>query len=130
MRKSNYDKQPATLVEGNIWQGWDAIRQEINNRSTVAAGKTRCVIVVECYQGVHHEELWSELKALNVDHAFNTSAIFKTVDEVKQMTYPYITDDRLFGFRANFSMADFLDAQKLQNLRNELVLFTVMVQLL
>lgn len=121
MRKSNYDKQPATLVEGNIWQGWDAIRQEINNRSTVAAGKNRCVIVVECYQGVHHEELWSELKALNVDHAFNTSAIFKTVDEVKQMTYPYITDDRLFGFRANFSMADFLDAQKLQNLRNELV---------
>lgn len=120
MRKSNYDKQPATLVEGNIWQGWDAIRQEINNRSTVAAGKARCVIVVECYQGVHHEELWSELKALNVDHAFNTSAIFKTVDEVKQMTYPYITDDRLFGFRANFSMADFLDAQKLQNLRNEL----------
>lgn len=120
MRKSNYDKQPATLVEGNIWQGWDAIRQEINNRSTVAAGKTRCVIVVECYQGVHHEELWSELKALNVDHAFNTSAIFKTVDEVKQMTYPYITDDRLFGFRANFSMADFLDVQKLQNLRNEL----------
>ena len=120
MRKSNYDKQPATLVEGNIWQGWDAIRQEINNRSTVAAGKTRCVIVVECYQGVHHEELWSELKALNVDHAFNTSAIFKTVDEVKQMTYPYITDDRLFGFRANFSMADFLDIQKLQNLRNEL----------
>lgn len=120
MRKSNYDKQPATLVEGNIWQGWDAIRQEINNRSTIAAGKTRCVIVVECYQGVHHEELWSELKALNVDHAFNTSAIFKTVDEVKLMTYPYITDDRLFGFRANFSMADFLDAQKLQNLRNEL----------
>lgn len=120
MRKSNYDKQPATLVEGNIWQGWDAIRQEINNRSTVAAGKNRCVIVVECYQGVHHEELWSELKALNVDHTFNTSAIFKTVDEVKQMTYPYITDDRLFGFRANFSMADFLDVQKLQNLRNEL----------
>lgn len=120
MRKSNYDKQPATLVEGNIWQGWDAIRQEINNRSTVAAGKTRCVIVVECYQGVHHEELWSELKALNVDHAFDTSAIFKTVDEVKQMTYPYITDDRLFGFRANFSMADFLDVQKLQNFRNEL----------
>ena len=120
MRKSNYDKQPATLVEGNIWQGWDAIRQEINNRSTVAAGKNRCVIVVECYQGVHHEELWSELKALNVDHAFDTSAIFKTVDEVKQMTYPYITDDRLFGFRANFSMADFLDVQKLQNLRNEL----------
>lgn len=120
MRKSNYDKQPATLVEGNIWQGWDAIRQEINNRSIVATGKTRCMIVVECYQGVHHEELWSELKALNVDHAFNTSAIFKTVDEVKQMTYPYITDDRLFGFRANFSMADFLDAQKLQNLRNEL----------
>lgn len=120
MRKSNYDKQPATLVEGTIWQGWDAIRQEINNRSTLEEGKTRCVIVVECYQGVHHEELWSELKSLNVDHAFNTSAIFKTVDEVKQMTYPYITDDRLFGFRANFSMADFLDAQKLQDLRNEL----------
>mgnify|MGYP006964171560 CR=1 FL=1 len=28
------------------------------------------------------------------------------------MTFPYVTDDRLFGFRSHFKYADFLDQEK------------------
>jgi hypothetical protein len=26
MRKSNYDKYPATVVNGTLWKGWEEIR--------------------------------------------------------------------------------------------------------
>ena len=29
MRKSNYDKYPATRVEGELWKGWQAIREKL-----------------------------------------------------------------------------------------------------
>lgn len=120
MRKSNYDKQPATLIEGSIWQGWDAICAEINNHIVAKADHTPYIITVECYQGVHHNELMDGLKAVAASTVVRTADLFKTVEEVKQMTYPYITDDRLFGFRANFSMNDFLDAQKVAEARNRI----------
>ena len=25
MRKSNYDKMPATVVDGTLWKGWESI---------------------------------------------------------------------------------------------------------
>ena len=27
MRKSNYDKMPATVVDGTLWKGWESIRK-------------------------------------------------------------------------------------------------------
>lgn len=36
------------------------------------------------------------------------------------MTYPYLTDDRLFGRRAHFSYTDFLDAEKVNACRESL----------
>ena len=63
MRKSNYDKQPATRIAGQLWKGWQAVRDEINRRCASLVGKKSVVVVVECYQGVHHEELTRELSA-------------------------------------------------------------------
>ena len=28
MRKSNYDKMPATVVDGTLWKGWESIRMD------------------------------------------------------------------------------------------------------
>ncbi len=36
------------------------------------------------------------------------------------MTYPYLTDDRLFGRRAHFSYTDFLDEEKVNACRESL----------
>ena len=49
MRKSNYDKQPATRIAGQLWKGWQAVRDEINRRCASLVGKKSVVVVVECY---------------------------------------------------------------------------------
>ena len=55
MRKSNYDKMPATVVDGTLWKGWESIRKRLAEIHAETNGSQ--VWVVECYQGVHHEEL-------------------------------------------------------------------------
>ena len=110
MRKSNYDKSPATVIDGALWKGWTAIRERLAARHAEEGG--RRVWVVECYQGVHHEELTRELRMLHPDNWIDTRDLFKSPDEIERMTFPYVTDDRLFGFRSHFSYRDFLDEGK------------------
>lgn len=113
MRKSNYDKFPATETEGCLWKGWDNIRKEISAR----CGK-KTVLVVECYQGVMYGELKKEMEALAPALMVDTRDLFKPVAEIEKMTYPYVTDDRLFGRRANFKYTDFLDSDRCDEARN------------
>lgn len=112
MRKSNYDKQPFTPVEGYVWTGWDAVRNEIERATRAGQGKGRFIVRIECYQGVHHEELREAFASLAASTWMDTADLFKPADAVQEMTFPYVTDDRLFGFRAHFKYADFLDAEK------------------
>ena len=51
MRKSNYDKMPATVVDGTLWKGWESIRKRLAEIHAETNGSQ--VWVVECYQGVH-----------------------------------------------------------------------------
>ena len=118
-RESNYDKYPATRLDATLWKGWAAIRDEIS-RKIRSLHRERCVVAIECYQGVYHEELEPELKALEPTRWFNTAELFKPVEEVERMTYPYVTDDRLFGFRARFTYADFLVGERVEALRSQL----------
>lgn len=118
MRKSNYDKMPATVVDGTLWKGWESIRKRLAEVHAETNGSQ--VWVVECYQGVHHEELMRELQALAPDRFINTRDLFKSAEDIEAMTYPYLTDDRLFGRRAHFSYTDFLDEEKVNACRESL----------
>lgn len=111
MRKSNYDKFPAVRVEGILWRGWEAIGRELQN-----VGRER-VIAIECYQGVFLGEIAAALAPLKADRWIDTRLLFRSGDEIERMTRPWVTDDRLFGFRANFSMDDFLDPELLAEAR-------------
>ena len=118
MRKSNYDKYPATRVSGNIYTDWQSIRSVLEAK---AAGKPHCTIVVECYQGVMHDELKHELALTLGSNFHDTHTVFRTVEEVEKMTAPWITDDRLFGFRAShFAYTNFLDMQKVDAMRTKI----------
>lgn len=118
MRKSNYDKYPATRVSGNIHTDWQSIRSVLELE---ANGKDHCIIVVECYHGVMHDELRRELSLTSGAHFHDTQAVFRMEGEVDAMTAPWITDDRLFGFRASrFVYTDFLDLHKVDVMRTEI----------
>ena len=110
MRKSNYDKFPSTEIEGRLWKGWEAIRDELGK---AVGNRERTVLVIECYQGVYLEEIKRELQVLHPDVWIDAQSVFKSVDEVSAMTYPYVTDDRLFGYRAHFRYEDFMNPELL-----------------
>lgn len=119
MRKSNYDKFPATAIEGEIWQGWQDIRARLQQHVADNV-QERYVIAVECYQGVMEEELATEFAALHDTTFINTQGLLRDEEEIEAMTRPYVTDDRLFGYRSHFSYNDFFNAKALDAFRTTL----------
>lgn len=76
MRTPNYDKYPATHLHADLWQGWETIRSELARHRTPEKG--RAVWVIECYQGVYHEEITPEIKTLAPDWLIVMQNIFKS----------------------------------------------------
>lgn len=119
MRKSNYDKYPSIKVDGPLIKGWEAILQTINERRQAFAGQ-KFVCVVECYQGTHLEEVEEQLQTLHFEQTLNAATLYKSEAEIEGMTYPWLTDDRLFGRRAPFTFKDFFNSTKVDRFREEL----------
>ena len=60
MRKSNYDKFPVTMINGNIMQGWSDIRSVLEGKI-----KENRILAVDCYTGVYEDELVGELTKIS-----------------------------------------------------------------
>lgn len=120
MRKSNYDKYPATVVKGTLWKGWNEILSLLKLNYSLPQGKKYYIVVVECYQGVHHPELLEQLAKLVPDKLIDTCSLFKSEEAIESMTRPYLTNDRLFGRSASLSYADYLDGEKVALCRKQL----------
>lgn len=120
MRKSNYDKSPATSIDGTLWKGWEAVLKQLKGVCCLPEDKASCVMVVECYHGVHLEELASQLEKLHPSMLIDAGVFYKSPEEINKMTWPYLTDDRLFGHRASFQYPDFMDKTELANGRSRI----------
>lgn len=126
-RISNYDKYPAVTVAGDIWMGWEAIVSQLKEKISTVNTSKRFVLVVECYQGVHQEELSWALSKLNAQKIINATTCFKSVSDIEEMTRPYLTDDVLFGKRAPLAMEDFFEYEKIEEVKRELSVSTGLV---
>ncbi len=120
MRKSNYDKKPATYIDGDIWSEWPSVLEQIKKTIFSNNEKEKNILVIECYQGVHHSELIRHLSFLNPAIFIDTRTLFKKTDEIASMTYPFVTDDPLYGYRTSLTYDDFFDKDKLESFRNDL----------
>jgi mannose-6-phosphate isomerase class I len=121
--KSNFDKHPSIQVSRNgedCVVGWSAITTKIN--SVVAERKTdKIIVVIDCYQGVRHEEVETILRSgLHHDLFLTSKAAFKTTEEVALMVYPDVTDDQIFGFMTRLTIEKFFDDTKLSALKREI----------
>jgi mannose-6-phosphate isomerase class I len=109
---SNFNKTPSIKISGweqECWTGWESICKELSGRME-KLNKSRKVVVVECYQGVYHDELINNLRRLiNFSHFINTSDFFIPEKKIIELTYPDVTDDRIFGFMTRLNMSDFFD---------------------
>ena len=109
MRKSNYDKFPATKVDGRVWTGWEAIRACLQEASA-------SVLAVDCSTGVYEEEVEDALKGA-FKQVIRTRDLMKDQTEVLELTARFMTDDVLFGYVSPLRVEDFFDSVKLADAR-------------
>ena len=116
-KPSNYDKHPALGVKGDgmsLVSGWDAVIKEVRTE----LGKlspSRKIITVDCYQGVLDEEILGHLQeGIKPDHTITASECYKDEEEIRLMTYPDVTDDRLFGYYSRLMIDDFLNHDRVR----------------
>ncbi|RNL95149.1 mannose-6-phosphate isomerase [Sinomicrobium pectinilyticum] len=115
---SNYDKYPRIRVSGDKHEcirGWDAICGAIKDKAG-DNGK----IVIETYQGVDTAEVRTAL-----EEVFGSCTIYDSTDamkpapEIEKMVYPYVTDDRVFGYMTDLALSDFFDPESCRKLREK-----------
>ena len=120
---SNFDKYPYVHVSDapeDCLTGWKNIGDRLNQYVRSLA-KDRVVIVMDCYHGVSHSEIETAVKKY-IDHIafFKSTDSFLDEDRVRQMVYPDVTDDRIFGFMTRLTLDNFFDNNKLNALRREI----------
>ena len=110
MRKANYDKAPATEVEGKIFLGWEAIL-------SIIKAENRPAVAVEVYPGAYEREL-AEVFSTLAGPVLRTRSLMKPEAEIRAMTDPFMTDDVLFGHVTSLEMSDFFDVGKVAAVRS------------
>jgi mannose-6-phosphate isomerase class I len=95
--------------------GWAAISDELSK--TIRERSARKV-VIECYQGVFAEDIlaWIDERFPQARLIESVSA-FRNESEIRSLTHPNLTDDRIFGFITDLKMSDLIDPEKVSQLQ-------------
>lgn len=115
MRKSNYDKYPATGIDGDIVVGWGDILQLFGSLL-----ERHGRLAIDCYVGVREEELLGQLGRLGDVAVVNVRDLYHDESRVRAMTERFMTEDVLFGYVTNLELADYFDARKLSAAREDI----------
>jgi len=121
--QSNFNKFPAIKVQGaehQVFAGWDVIGAELN-RVVAQLDSSKVVLAVECYPGTDQVDLKTALATrLNPDFLISSEELFLKEDEIRELTCQDATDDRIFGYMTRLNMEDFLDPEKVEQVRNKI----------
>lgn len=119
----NFNKLPVVVASeynSGYLGGWDEIFEKfsLQPENNISGRK---VIVTDCYQGV----LFEELLALFSDRlkpvlTITSRDYFLKPEEILDITWPDVTDDRIFGYRSRLNMMDFISSEKLAECRNRI----------
>lgn len=119
---SNYIKEPAIKVNGfkhHCKLGWKAICSEINEQ-IAGIGKEKVVVVIDCYQGVFHQDIEPVLREnIHFTEFLVASDSFKNESEISAMVYPDVTDDSIFGFMTKLTIDQYFDEESLIQTRKK-----------
>jgi len=116
---SLYNKIPNFSVQGDLFSGWDSILKELKIKIDNSTGK-RYILVVECYQGVYHQELENGFLQLHPDTMINSADAFYSEEKIKEITFPDITDDAIFGYLTRLNYNNFIDQEKVGSIREKI----------
>ncbi len=106
-----YNKYPAIRIPEtySCLTGWKSIWEEV---ARAAKNSNNDLIVMECYQGVHLDQVIDSVRAsFNDVLVIDSREAFRPEQEITDLTYPDITDDRIFGRLTSLEMKDLLDEE-------------------
>lgn len=117
----NFNQKPAIKISGRAClTGWKPISEELLNKIEVK-DSDKTIVTIECYQGVHKAELTEHLiELLNPVLLIQESDYLLSEDQILEITYPDVTDDRIFGKMTGLEMKDLLDSTKANNCRQKI----------
>ncbi|HEY2586120.1 MAG TPA: hypothetical protein VGI81_10195, partial [Tepidisphaeraceae bacterium] len=124
MASTRYDKFPTIPAAGGADEcrrGWAAACNQLREHARSLLGsRQRVVVAIECYTGLHDEEVEGELRrGLRADHFLRAMEAFKPAEQIDRLVAPYLGgDDPLFGFYAPLEPESFLDPDRRAQLRN------------
>ena len=101
MRKSNYDKQPSTHIEGKVIKGWDSIVKTLSE-----AWADEPVWAIDLYPGTYEEDFIAAF-AKTGRKIINTRDLMRPEEEIRQLTERFMTDDVLFGYMSNIRLHEY-----------------------
>ena len=110
MRKPNYNKFPATEVQGTITIGWDKICNTLS-----AAAEGRHIIALELYTGTYEEEIIAAFGQITDREIICTRDLMKPEEDIIRMTAGLMTDDTLFGHVTYLNINDYFDDDAFSN---------------
>jgi mannose-6-phosphate isomerase class I len=116
VRAVTYDKQPFTPAgpETACETGWKAVVARLSGLRS----RPRCVLTVECYPGVHLDEVRQAFsEGLRPVLVVDVRQAYKDANEVERMCAPYLGDDPVFGRMNLLTLGDFLDPGRAAVLR-------------
>lgn len=121
-RKSNYCKRPVVEVQGDgepLYQGWDAMGKQLA-AYLIGSRKGRFTIAVDCYQGIDDCVADNIFKQVQPAKSYFQNDYFADQDTIRAMTYPDVTDDRLFGYLTRLTIKDFFSETRVSAIRREI----------
>lgn len=126
MLPTHYDKFPTIPAAGgadDCRRGWAAVCEGLRAHARgLLASRKRVVVAIECYTGLHDEEVEGELRrGLGADHFLRAAEAFTPAEQIDRLVAPYLGgDDPLFGFYAPLELESFLDPDRRVRLRHQI----------
>ena len=115
--KSNYQKYPETVIRN--FKGKVFSESTIRDFFAALGEKRDHILVVECYPGVADEIRQLILENFMPDKVIDSKDIFFDGEKLTEMMAPHLTKDRVRGNMYYGRMEDFVDADALEKIRQQ-----------
>lgn len=123
MKKTAFNNLPVVEITNpayKVEEGWEAVCGEIN-KAVEKPGSHKKTVVIETYQGVIYEDLLATFKEkLHYTTFVESRDYMLPEDEIKRLTFPDVTNDRIFGFLTRLTMDAFFDKSKIAGFQKKL----------
>lgn len=110
MRKSNYDKFPATKTDGSVIVGWENIVETLCEQWAESA-----VWGIDLYVGTYEEDFLQAFQMAGRT-IVDTRSLMLPETDLLALTERFITDDVLFGYLSNIKLSEYFCREKVEAL--------------